>query len=148
MNKHIKQSVVLFAASALSVVLGVVTSVFNTSMLSPSEYGDVRYVNNILNFVASLLLFGYFVSGSRMLALSKDENRSRQIRGVMVVILLVASLVLAISMVVCYYIHREWLNPNVRPSVAFTGGAIGGHVGVVILCRPSCIFHEFVDQRM
>ena len=82
MNKHIKQSVVLFAASALSVMLGVVTSVFNTSMLSPSEYGDVRYVNNILNFVASLLLFGYFVSGSRMLALSKDENRSRQIRGV------------------------------------------------------------------
>lgn len=112
-KKYIKQSVVLFTASILSVVLGVATSVFNTSMLSPSDYGDVRYVNNILNFVASLLLFGYFVSGSRMLALSKNEDRSRQIRGVMVVILLVASCVLAISMVGCYYIHREWLNPNV-----------------------------------
>lgn len=113
MNKHIKQSIVLFVSSILSVALGVATSVFNTSMLPPSDYGDVRYVNNILNFVASLLLFGYFVSGSRMLALSKDENRSRQIRGVMVVILLIASVVLAISMVGCYYIHREWLNPDV-----------------------------------
>ncbi len=78
MDKHIKQSVVLFISSMVSVALGVATSVFNTSMLSPSSYGDVRYVNNIINFIASLLLFGYFVSGSRMLALSKDENRSRQ----------------------------------------------------------------------
>ena len=113
MNKHIKQSIVLFLSSALSVVLGVATSVFNTSMLNPSSYGDVRYVNNILNFIASLLLFGYFVSGSRMLALSKDENRSKRIRGVMVVILLIASVVLVISMVACYYIHKEWLNPDV-----------------------------------
>ena len=113
MNKHIKQSIVLFVSSILSVALGVATSVFNTSMLNPSEYGDVRYVNNIINFIASLLLFGYFVSGSRMLALSKDQNRSGRIRGVMIVILLAACMLLAIGMTLCYYIHKEWLNPGV-----------------------------------
>lgn len=115
MNKHIKQSVVLFIASALSVVLGVATSVFNTSMLSPSSYGDVRYVNNIINFVASLLLFGYFVSGSRMLALSNNEDKNRRIRGLMLIILLIASVVLTIGVVLCYFLHKEWLNPNVAP---------------------------------
>ena len=113
MDKHIKQSIVLFMSSILGVVLGLVTSVINTSMLDPSSYGDLRYVNNILNFMASLLLFGYFVSGSRMLALSKDDERSKRIRGVMVIILLIACVVMAASLVACYYIHREWLNPDV-----------------------------------
>lgn len=73
--------------------------------MAPKDYGDVRYVQNILNFIASLLLFGYFLSGSRLLALSNNELRSRRIRGVMSLILILASTVLIISTLCCYFIH-------------------------------------------
>lgn len=114
MSKEKKQVAFLFAATIFGVFFGVLCSIINTRFLNPRDYGDVRYVQNIIQFVASLLLFGYFLSGSRMLALSKDEFRSRIIRGVMVLILLAASFVLALSMVICYFI-----NSNSNPTVAY-----------------------------
>lgn len=89
----------------LGVLLGVLSSIINTNFMDPKDYGDVRYIQNIIGFIASLLLFGYFLSGSRLLALSDDEVYSRRIRGAMVVILSVASVILLISTIVCYFIH-------------------------------------------
>lgn len=99
------QTLTLFVATFLGVALGVLCSIINTRFLSPEDYGNVRYVQNIIQFIASLLLFGYFLSGSRMLALSRSEQHSRHIRGMMVLILVASCLVLAASMLVCYFIH-------------------------------------------
>lgn len=107
MSKQKRQVILLYGTTMLGVVLGILASIINTRSLAPADYGDVRYVQNIINFIASVLLFGYFLSGSRLLALSTDENRSRKIRGVMVVILGGASLVLALSMVGCYFVHLK-----------------------------------------
>jgi len=87
LTKHNKQVVVLFSSSIIGLLFGILSSVINTRALDPTLYGDVRYVQNIIQFVSSLLLFGYFVSGSRLLAVSKDEGYSRSIRGVMCAIL-------------------------------------------------------------
>lgn len=86
-TKQTKQVVILYASTLSGVLLGVVASIINTRFLSPADYGDVRYVQNIINFIASLLLFGYFLSGSRLLAISSGESESRRIRGCMIVIL-------------------------------------------------------------
>lgn len=104
---------ILFISSALSVLFGIGTSILNTSNLEPEIYGDVRYVNNIISFIASLLLLGYFVSGSRLLALSKDEQDSRRIKGAMIVILSITIVVMMLLMVLCYYIHFNFLNQQV-----------------------------------
>lgn len=114
----------------LGVVLGVLASIINTRFLSPVDYGDVRYVQNIINFVASLLLFGYFLSGSRLLALSKDEYRSKTIRGLMLIVLFVACLALALSMLVCYAIH---VNKNEHLSWLF------------LVSLPVCFFPLFLN---
>ena len=82
LSKHNKQVVILYASSVIGMLIGVLNSVINTRYLTPDLYGDVRYVQNIISFVSSLLLFGFFTSGSRLLALSKDEQHSRQSRGV------------------------------------------------------------------
>lgn len=95
-----KQVALLYSSSVIGLFLGVTVSVLNTRFLSPVEYGDVRYVQNIINFVSSLLLVGYFVSGSRLLALSDDEQRKRRIRGIMCVILAVTVIMLMLSMLV------------------------------------------------
>ena len=105
LTKEKKQIIYLYASTLIGVLLGVLSSIINTRFLAPTDYGDVRYVQNIINFVASLLLFGYFVSGSRLLALSKDEAYSKTIRGAMVIILLICSCVLVLTCLVCYGIH-------------------------------------------
>ena len=103
--KEKKQVVMLYGATLGSVFLGVFSSIINTRFLAPTDYGDVRYVQNIITFVASLLLFGFFLSGSRLLAVSKDENNSREIRGTMVVILVVASAILCLSSAIAAFVH-------------------------------------------
>lgn len=104
-TKQRKQVVVLYISTLLGVLLGVLSSIINTRFLDTVSYGDVRYVQNIINFIASLLLFGYFLSGSRLLALSDKEDFSRRLRGSMIVILGIAGIVLIISCLACYFIH-------------------------------------------
>lgn len=98
LSKHNKQVVILYASSVIGMLIGVLNSVINTRYLTPDLYGDVRYVQNIISFVSSLLLFGFFTSGSRLLALSKDEQHSRQIRGVLCTILAITVAVLMLTM--------------------------------------------------
>lgn len=98
LNKNNRQVANLFVASVLGMLFGIINSALNTHYLDPIPYGDVRYIQNIINFISSILLLGFFVSGSRLLALSKNEIRSRQIRGCMVIILILTIIVLMCCM--------------------------------------------------
>ena len=109
-SKEKKQVAILYLSTVLGVLIGIINSIINTRFLEPTDYGDVRYVQNIINFVASLLLFGYFWSGSRLLALSKSEEYSRRVRGILVVILGIATAVLTISTAICILLHNGQTN--------------------------------------
>jgi len=113
--KHTKQVFLLYTSSLLGVIIGVGVSVLNTRYLSPNDYGDVRYVFNIISFISSFLLFGYFVSGSRLLALSNDKGKNRRINGTMIFLLAIAMTILMSFIVGCYFIHAKWLNPAIAP---------------------------------
>ena len=103
-SKHIRQVGLLYVTTIFGVLIGVLNSVINTRSLSPEPYGDVRYVQNIISFISSLLLFGFFTSGSRLLALSKSEEQSRHIRGIMVVLLSIAVFVVMVCMTIFYIV--------------------------------------------
>lgn len=108
--KLLKQNnlvVFLYTTTLIGTLLGVISSIINTRFLPPSSYGDVRYVQNIINLFATLLLFGFFWSGSRMLALSKDEERSRSIRGCLILILALASVIIVLLTGICYFFHQS-----------------------------------------
>lgn len=87
-------------------------SVLNTRALPPMEYGDVRYVNNIISFFAGLLLVGYFVSGSRLLAIAKTRQETAQIKGGIIFILAVVAIVLIILTTICGVIHQFVLHKD------------------------------------
>lgn len=101
-----QQVLLLYSSSVIGLIIGMLNSVINTKNLNPLEYGDVRYVQNIIAFVSSMLLLGYFVSGSRLLALSKDEIYSRRIRGAMCTILGISILVLMVVQI-AYYLYNS-----------------------------------------
>lgn len=97
MDKGRKQVVMLYVATFLGAILNFVASKVNTDYLSPADYGDVRYVLNIIQMLSWLVLFGWFMSGSRLLALSNDARYSARIRGALVVYLGIAILLLAFT---------------------------------------------------
>ncbi len=107
LSKHNIQVIYLYASTLLGSLLGFATSIVNTYFLSEADYGDVRYVQNLITFFASLLLFGYFLSGSRLLALSKEDCQSRKIRGAMVLILLLCAVLLMLGVFVMGVLHHN-----------------------------------------
>lgn len=106
LTKHHVQVVGLYVSTLLGTLLGFASSIVNTHFLTDVEYGDVRYVQNLITLLASLLLFGYFLSGSRLLALSNEKQRSRSIRGAMVVVLVVCALLLVGGTFLAGYLHK------------------------------------------
>lgn len=112
LGKQNKQVVVLYITTFLSVVVGVLVSVLNTRSLDPAEYGDYQYVHSIINFIAGFLLFGYFISGSRLLSITDSEDDRRKIRGVMVAILVIASILLACILAITGLVYGCFLNKS------------------------------------
>ena len=107
LSKNNVQVIGLYVSTLLGSFLGLVTSIVNTHFLPESDYGDVRYVQNLITLLASLLLFGYFLSGSRLLALSNEEERSRSVRGAMVVVLIICAIILFFGTFSAGLIHRD-----------------------------------------
>ena len=123
----------LYGSTLVGVVMGVLSSIVNTRYLDPAEYGDVRYVQNIINFIATFLIFGYFLSGARLMALSDDRRHVARIKGTMVLILCGACLVLSLAMPVCYFLHAD------KPAVAV----------LFLASMPVCfypLFLNYIDQ--
>lgn len=110
MDKQKKQIVTLYGASLTGMLFGVCNSVINTHALAPSDYGDVRYVQNIITFISTILLLGYFASGSRLLAISKDEQKSKSLRGCMAEILGVLVIV-TIGILIALYAFHDIFKP-------------------------------------
>lgn len=105
LNKNNKQVIVLFLSTIIGVLLGVVSSVLNTRSLDAMDYGDVRYVQNLINLFSCVFLLGFFVSGSRLLALSKDVEYNRCIKGVMVRYLAITILMMSLILVFLFFFH-------------------------------------------
>ena len=90
----------------IGIFVGILVSILNTRNLVPTEYGDVRYVNNLIAFFSGLLLLGYFTSGSRLLALSKSEQETREIKGILVTILAITNAILMLIVLGCGLVHH------------------------------------------
>ena len=110
LSKNSKQAVVLYISTLAGVLIGMLVSVLNTRYLAPSDYGDVRYVNNIIQMLSGIFLFGYFVIGSRLLAIAKDKDEAAQIKGGLVTILGLTVALMMVCMVVCALIHHYILH--------------------------------------
>lgn len=110
MEKQKKQIITLYGASLTGMLFGVCNSVINTHALPPSDYGDVRYIQNIITFISTVLLLGYFASGSRLLAISKDEQKSKSLRGCMAEILGVLVLI-TIGILIALYAFHDVFKP-------------------------------------
>lgn len=112
LNKSKKQILLLYSSTIGGVLLGILVSILNTRSLNPSDYGDVRYVNNIIAFFSGVFLFGYFVSGSRLLAIAPTKKEANRIKGIMVLILVLTIILMMLTMLICGFIHDSIFHKN------------------------------------
>lgn len=101
------QIAILYSSTLTGILFGLLASIVNTRFLPPTDYGDVRYIQNIINFISSFLIFGYFLSGARLMALSNDRSYTRRVKGALIIILTIACFILCMAMPICYCIHKE-----------------------------------------
>lgn len=109
-SKHSKQVITLYFSTLSGVLIGMLVSILNTRNLAPGEYGDVRYVTNIIQMLSGIFLFGYFVTGSRLLAIAKNKEEASRIKGGLVVILAFTVLLMMACMIICGLIHHYVLH--------------------------------------
>jgi len=109
-SKKSKQVSVLYFSTLTGVLVGMLVSILNTRNLTPGEYGDVRYVTNIIQMLSGIFLFGYFVTGSRLLAIATDKEGASRIKGGLVVILASTVILMMVCMFACGLIHHYLLH--------------------------------------
>ncbi|MEA4985109.1 hypothetical protein SDC9_45040 [bioreactor metagenome] len=112
-DKQHKQVLLLYSSTVIGLVLGILVSVLNTRSLSPSDYGDVKYVSNIMLFLSGLLTFGFFVSGCRLMAVSDSPQKTAKYKGVMILILIVSILLMFLFMQFSSLIHKSFLKSEI-----------------------------------
>lgn len=99
-SPKIRQVFVLYAVSVSNIFFGIGINYYLTRLLGPTGYGDYSLIINIFNISQILFLFGYFHSGSRLLASCTDNQVSREYYGSELVISLVIYAVMIVSLLV------------------------------------------------
>lgn len=93
-NKKAKQILALYTSMAFGLILGLAVSIINTRLLGPQHYGDLKFLQNLFSLFATLITFGIFVSGARLLAQHENQPQRRQIIGSLLLMAAILSLLL------------------------------------------------------
>ena len=116
-NKKIAQAGSLYISSAAGSIIAFGTTVLNTRLLGPNQYGDLRFLQNLFVFCASLLTFGVFFSGGRLLALKRYENYRQKLIGNLFIFAAVISIVLFLVLLIFSYFEERIFNNNLEHTI-------------------------------
>jgi O-antigen/teichoic acid export membrane protein len=106
-KKKTKQIGSLYTSMVLGIIIGIIVSVINTRLLGPKQYGDLKFLENLFSFVVTFLTLGVFVSGSRLLALEKNEAIKHQLIGNLLILSSAVSVALIIGLFVFSFFEER-----------------------------------------
>lgn len=92
-----KQTLMLLGATVLNIVMSVVMNMVLTRNLGKIDFGNYSYIINIFTFSQTLFLFGFFHSGSRLIAISNSKEEIRRYYGIELIILFFLYVLMSIS---------------------------------------------------
>jgi O-antigen/teichoic acid export membrane protein len=95
MNKKKKFGVILlYISTIIGLGFGFIGSILNTKMLSKESFGDFKYIQSYLLLLNSTINFGFFQSGSRIIATSTLNLRNKVIKGYLLYVCLFGLMVM------------------------------------------------------
>jgi O-antigen/teichoic acid export membrane protein len=80
-DTRFRQSTMLLVAMVLGMGINFIASIVTARALGPENFGDVKFIQTIWGLLAVLSTFGYFQSGSRILAVETEPKNIREING-------------------------------------------------------------------
>ena len=102
-HKRVQQAGFLYLSKILGVGLAFVTSVIYTRTLGPNGYGDLKFINMLFEFLATISTLGLFVTAGQMIALMPhdDDKRSEFVGSVVFLAGLISSMLVIVTIVFC-----------------------------------------------
>lgn len=74
----------LYVSTIVGLGFSFLGTVINSKMLSKEAFGDFKYIQSYLLLLNSLINFGFFQSGSRIIAASADSRKNKIIKGYLI----------------------------------------------------------------
>src|SRR4030067_1785307 len=75
-HRRVQQAGFLYLSKLLGVAFAFVTPVIYTRTLGPNSYGDLKFINVLFEFLATISTLGLFVTAGQMIAqIPHDDDR-------------------------------------------------------------------------
>ena len=111
-NKRAKQVFSLYTSTILGLLVGIGVSVFNTRLLGEQQFGDLKFLQTLFVFVATIINFGVFVAGGRLLARSKEDSAKPYLIGSIILITAVFAILQSVILFVYSYVPINEHSPE------------------------------------
>src|SRR3990170_701404 len=111
-GKKTKQVASLYTSMVLGVVISFGVSIVNTRFLGPQQYGDLKFLQNLFSIFVTCLTFGYFTTGSTLLAQKKNELLKHELFGNLLFVAALISIMLIFGLYVFSYFEESIFRNN------------------------------------
>lgn len=95
---RIKQVATLYGSLVASIGVGIAVTVFNTRVLGPHSYGNMKFLQTLFAIFTIVLTPGFFVTGSRLLAQRAHRGSESRLIGSLLVLAGILSVVLILAL--------------------------------------------------
>ncbi len=104
-TESLKKIIALYGSSIFGVVLGFAISIFNTKILGKEAFGDLKFIETVFRFFASLVSVGVFISITRMLAIAKNKDYKDNLIGFFVLALFITASIGTVLLIIFSYLE-------------------------------------------
>src|SRR4030065_1742100 len=81
-HRRVQQAGFLYLSKVIGVAFAFVTSVIYTRTLGPNSYGDLKFINVLFEFLATISTLGLFITAGQMIAqIPHDDDRRSEFVG-------------------------------------------------------------------
>jgi O-antigen/teichoic acid export membrane protein len=106
-NNRLRQVISLLSVNIIIIPLSIVSNIFITRLLGPSEFGDFKFVLNVVNLCMVIFTFGLYQAGNRAIVLNSDNEKNKEYYGSMLVISAILYFITAIAILVYALVDKN-----------------------------------------
>lgn len=107
----------LYGSMVMGLLVGIAVSVINTRLLGPEQFGNYKFLQTIFTFCVSFITFGFFVSGSRLLAQKKHDSVRTEIVGALFVIAVILSALFSVVIFAFSFFEERIFDNELGPVI-------------------------------
>jgi O-antigen/teichoic acid export membrane protein len=103
----------LYVAVILGVIIGIGSSMITTRLLQPDDYGNLKFIQNFYQLLATISSLGILPTGALLLARLKENDRSKhELIGAIILLTVGLSFIFILLSVGFSFFENQWFSNN------------------------------------